>query len=233
MSVILQVLDDAYNYVSLISEEKFLLDDKFVHDAVLYIEKNDENLVNKENMGRAIKLLNYFNKTKLVLSGFTFDISSNSFKDIIYEIGESNEIKTDEGKGEEADGESEDNDEDQSSKIPIAEIALVEFFILDQDDELRHFTKSKIQQNRCKRLEPGRFFELVDELIELNFLREIKKKNKHGPKSNYYVRVGAAEYTIQQIDFLKRYNISLENDLLLKAEIEEIYEDKSQISPSM
>ena len=81
LSGILQALHDAFDYVMNTSTEKFELTINFSNDLQVFLETNPLKIISIDNVNRAYKLLEYFNKHKLVLAGYEIDINDD-IKDI-------------------------------------------------------------------------------------------------------------------------------------------------------
>ena len=71
---ILESLHSAFNYVFEVSTEKEVVNQNFIMELEEHLKSfNIIMVVNKTSMERAYNLLEYFNKTKLILSGFKYD----------------------------------------------------------------------------------------------------------------------------------------------------------------
>ena len=192
----MQVVHDAFEYVNCVSTEKFVLNPDFVSDANKYIHSSSlSEIVSLDNMNRAINLLVYFNKTKIILSGHTCTSITNSFIEMISDLVQS------EGHNE--------------NKISTLEISLCRYILLDKRNELEKYSKSRIQQEKFKRIDKDTYNLLIQRLIDLKFIRIILKRNKHGPASEILERLVILELNIDQIGFLKNYQIEA-NDRFLK-----------------
>ena len=89
LSGILQALHDAFDYVMNTSTEKFELTINFSNDLQVFLETNPLKTISIDNVNRAYKLLEYFNKHKLVLAGYEIDINDD-IKDIFTQLIEMN-----------------------------------------------------------------------------------------------------------------------------------------------
>ena len=195
----MQVIDDAFNYVNNISIEKFILNELFVNDANNYLKNELPNVVSIENLKRGINLLNYFNKTKIILSGHDIPLngnflSSNCFLDIVSELFT--------------------NDKRITDPILKLDTNLVRYILLDENGELDSFSKNKIQQDKFKKMDSVKFNKIIKQLVKLRFIRIIKRKNKHGPSSEMILRLDIETLNIDQIDLLKNNDIEVDNKLL-------------------
>jgi hypothetical protein len=90
LSGLLQNYHEAFDYI--VTLENPELNSNFVNDLDKHLHDNISSTVNLENILRAFNLLEYFIKTKLLLSGFDFD-STDSLFDILAKIRD-NVLKT-------------------------------------------------------------------------------------------------------------------------------------------
>jgi hypothetical protein len=141
---------------------------------------------------RYCSLFVYFNKTKLILSGHTCTNSTNSFNEMISDLVQS---------------ETENN-------ISKLEVSLCKYILLDKENELDKYSKSKIQQEKFKRIDKDTFNLLIQRLIDMKFIRIILKRNKHGPASEILERLVILELNIDQIGLLNNYQIKADDPLL-------------------
>ncbi len=94
MSAIIQTIHDSFNYVVNFSKEKFIINDLFDQDLEIYLNINKCKKISGENVMRAYNMLAYFNKHKLALAAYQFDINipiKNIFANLISTAASLNE----------------------------------------------------------------------------------------------------------------------------------------------
>jgi len=195
----LQVIDDAFNYVTKISFEKFILNETFVTDAKNHLVKNPVNEIeiSVDNLKRAVNLLMFFNKSKIILSGFpcgNFDSSfwnSDCFLTIVTELCVP-----------------------RQTSFTKTENSLCKLILLDQNNELDSYSKSQIHQVKFRSLSKDRYNDILMRLLNLKFIRFIKKKNPHGLRSEMIQRMNISCLSLKQISFLKEFDIDVKDPLL-------------------
>ncbi len=199
LAVILQVIDDAFNYVTKISFEKFILNETFVTDAKNYLLENPVNEIeiSVDNLKRAVNLLMFFNKSKIILSGFPCGNFNSSFwnSDCFLTIVSQLCVP-------------------RQASISKTESTLCKLILLDENNELDSCSKSKIHQEKFKCLSRDRFNDILTRLSNLKFIRFIKKKNPHGIRSEMIQRLKISCLSLNQISFLKEFDIDLKDPLL-------------------
>ncbi len=76
LSLIMQALHDAFKYVMAIdSTKRFDLTSSTDDDILLYANSNNESVISEDSVNRAYKLLEYFNINKLLLAGYSIDVT--------------------------------------------------------------------------------------------------------------------------------------------------------------
>lgn len=74
LSCVLQALHDAYEYISK-NENRFVLNSDFEEQLTTHFIGETQFIISEHNIIRANNLLSFFNKNKLVLAGYSIDIS--------------------------------------------------------------------------------------------------------------------------------------------------------------
>lgn len=86
LSAILQCLHDGFNHVSVFAPVKKKIDAEFVENVEDMIAKGCDSIVSVENVKRAHALLEFFNKNKMILSGYLHEDWSGDFKEILISL---------------------------------------------------------------------------------------------------------------------------------------------------
>ena len=86
LSAILQSLHDAFNYVTIYAPDKKSVDEQFVEKVEEILARGYESDITVANVKRAYTLLEFFNKNKMVLSGYQHDDWSRGLKEIFLSL---------------------------------------------------------------------------------------------------------------------------------------------------
>lgn len=85
----MQVLHDSFEYVVKHSAEKIVLNQQFESDLESFSLNKNFKSISKENIIRGNNLLEYYNKHKLILAGYSSDVDEpilNVFTELINEF---------------------------------------------------------------------------------------------------------------------------------------------------
>ena len=82
----MQCLHDGFTYVSIFFPDKKKIDAKFVEHVEEMLAKGYDSTVHVENVNRAYVLLEFFNKNKMILSGYQREDWSGDFKEILLSL---------------------------------------------------------------------------------------------------------------------------------------------------
>ena len=93
LSGILQLLHDAFDFVKTLELENLVLNENFISLSQEYIKTQTNNLIDVENMDRAYNLLEFYNKNKLILAGYTFFDWQTEIHQIFLKLLENNKKK--------------------------------------------------------------------------------------------------------------------------------------------
>jgi len=94
LSAILQSLHDAFNCVTRFAQDKKTVDEEFVQKVEEMLAKGYEPEISVENVKRAHVLLEFFNKNKMVLSGYQHEDWSGDFKEILLSLAKAKPVVT-------------------------------------------------------------------------------------------------------------------------------------------
>ena len=187
LSCILQSLHDSFNYImGLVPEKRFKLDDKFEKDLNEHFKTHIETEINLESVKKAYNLLEYFNKNKLVLAGYTIDSSleiEEIFDLLIQEMENGKSI----------------------------EIYPIESIIIKEIIESNEFKVSLtgINSKLSRKCTMAMIHSAVKLLIEHKFGKSISDKNLNGPPTKFFQKIFIAEICIDKTLFLQNHGVDL------------------------
>jgi hypothetical protein len=199
LSGILQSLHDAFEFVCTNDDEKFELNERFDENLTKYLEDlPTDGVVSIENVNRAHFLLDYFNKTKLILSGYdspdwtesVFNILSNLIADL---------------------------PEDNKSHVRTIEqeVANKIFCKAELCVELNN-----INQNIGKKVNIKIICKVAENLESQNLGRVKQKINTKGPPTKYFEKNIITSFTHEIIAALESNDIDLQMFKAINTELQ-------------
>ena len=185
MSAILQSIHDSFDYIVNLSKEKFIINESFDKDLGIYLNINKCKKISGENVIRAYNMLTYFNKHKLALAAYQFDISSpikEVFTNLISSAASINEGST--------------------VQQQVAGVLLLcndsEVRLNDLNQRMSRKTSISLIENVCKDLQNNGFGKLI------------KCLNTNGPATKIFVKEKISNFTPLVITNLQELGVNLE-----------------------
>lgn len=189
LTCILQALHEAFDFIHIYSGNKDVISEDFVEKVKSWIKEHDTFVITTINVIRAKSLLDYFNKSKLILSGFVCNDWSESI-DIILSDLVNPTIMTE--------------DENLAFEETLKSRIYQKLLISDQ----KTFNLNTLNQSFKGRGSNKVFIhDIFRNLENLNFGEREDKTNARGPPSTFFKRKYIQSLTQEMINELESVNI--------------------------
>ena len=187
LSCILQTLHDSYDHIMNVDISlRFKLDKAFEDHLNNHLKRDIKLEICLKSVERAYKLLEYFNKNKLLLAGYNIDINSEIeviFNNLITEL------------------------EAASNDVISIESSIIKD-ILEADTSKVSLTQ--INAKLSRKCTMAILSPVVKTLIDKNLGKSVSEKNLNGPKTKYFQKFYLAEIDISTAHFLQEHSVDLD-----------------------
>lgn len=188
LSLIIQSLHDAFNYVmTMDSSRRHKLDSNTDEEITAYVSDSIDkpSEITEESIIRAYKLLSYFNKHKLILAGYSFDLASD-IEEIFNNLIKENNV---------------------SSFIHRPETKIVSHILQSDQSE---FNLADLNHRFSRYSTIAVVKKIVKNLSDNNFGRIIERKNQNGPATKYFIKYKIEMTNLDTIDFLQNNGVDID-----------------------
>ena len=188
LSLIIQSLHDSFNYVmTMDSSRRHKLDSNTDEEITAYVSDSIDkpNEITEESIIRAYKLLSYFNKHKLILAGYSFDLASD-IEEIFNNLIKENNV---------------------SSFNHSPETKIVSYILQSNQSE---FNLNDLNHRFSRYSNIAVVKKIVKNLADNNFGRIIERKNQNGPTTKYFIKYKIEMTNLDTIDFLQNNGVDID-----------------------
>ena len=188
LSLIIQSLHDSFNYVmTMDSSRRHKLDSNTDEEITAYVSDSIDkpNEITEESIIRAYKLLSYFNKHKLILAGYSFDLASD-IEEIFNNLIKENNV---------------------SSFNHSPETKIVSYILQSNQSE---FNLADLNHRFSRYSNIAVVKKIVKNLADNNFGRIIERKNQNGPTTKYFIKYKIEMTNLDTIDFLQNNGVDID-----------------------
>lgn len=192
---ILQAFDEGFHYVNNISEEKFSLNQKFKEDLIKNLSLIENKItISEDNIKRAYRLLEYFDKNKLILSGYEHEDWSLPLSEIIKGIlSQIKNMKKD----------------SSNSCNALKTLSLINKKILLSEKKDHKVNELNQSFKHIEYVDKDFIQNIFDSLVQFKFGLKKVFPNARGPKSYYFSKFYIENLSEEQKKYLNIKNISI------------------------